>query len=191
MRKMLVTLFVMSSLLVFSQSLDSKNFNSSTLNSLLLKEINSFRKERGLDTLIFSKTMYDSLSYPNCKEVANKCDFYHPDVTTKWKRGTIKKMIAKESNKLLNDTIVTYDNGIPWITYYENAFRATLSNYTSYSELVAVAIDSWEKSPEHQKTQNTVFESKGLPSFFSCHSEYAKNGYVYIYINFTLVQRER
>jgi hypothetical protein len=190
MKKMLLIFLIVTEKLAFAQSIDINSFNSSSLNNLLLKEINNMRKERNLDTLIYSKTLFDSLSYPNCIEVVKKCDFYHPDVNEKLKRGAIKKMIALESNALFNDTVVTYNNGIPWVTYYENAFRTAISSDLTYAGLVELAIESWEKSPEHKKTQNLIFESGNLPGFFSCHSDYAKNGYVYIYINYVLLHRQ-
>lgn len=190
MKNIFVLVFVLNWFFSYSQLVTPENFNSKVVNKLLLKEINNFRKKRGLDTLVFSKTLYDSLSYPNCIEVVKSGEFYHPNIEKKWKQGTIKRMIANESYKLFKDTVITYDNNNPWITYYENGFRASLSMVSTYSELVKLAIDSWELSPEHKKTQNAVFKSKGLPSFFSCHAEYSKDGYVYIFINYTLVHRE-
>ena len=171
-----------------SQLLTSDNFDPSKLNAALLKEFNNYRRSKGLDTLVYSQTCFDSLSYPNCVEVASSGKFYHPYINDKWKRQELREMIVKDSKSSVGGSVVRHSSGLPWLDTYENAFRS-YGKYYSYESLAKMAIESWELSPAHNRVQNLDFTSSGLPGLFSCHSEFGVNGYVYIYINFIRVHR--
>lgn len=187
-------IFVLFFLLVInyslvSQQINIQNFNSSEMNLVLLKKFNEFRKSKNLDTLVYSKIVFDSLSYPNCVEVSSSCNFYHPSITKKWKNKDLRELIVNEAYDKIGGEVLRHSSGLPWLDIRENAFR-TYSLFNSYEELAKLAIDSWELSPSHNKVQNMSFLSSKLPGVFSCHSEYGKNGYIYIYINFVTIHRE-
>lgn len=191
MKTLILTFLVFFNSYLFSQQFDSQNFNSSEMNKALLKQINIYRKSKGLDTLVYSQVVFDSISYQNCNEVAISGGFYHPDIHDKWKHSTLREMIVKESYSKIGGGVMRHSSGLPWLETWENAFR--VHNYissTSYDELAKFAIKSWETSPSHNRVQNMSFSSNGLPGMFSCHSVYAKNGYIYIYINYVMVHRE-
>lgn len=190
MKKLTLLFSVLLSSFCFSQSFTKSNFNSDLMNLSMRKKFNEFRKSKNLDTLIFSQSLYDTISYINCMEVAKAGTFYHPDVTKRWKKIGVKNLIAKESKSLFNDSVITPADGIPLIEYWENAFRFQPNKEYDYDFMAELAIESWELSPGHKKTQNSSFTSEGLPGFFSCHSTFADNGYVYIYINFVRVLRD-
>ena len=177
------------SLFSFGQTMTQSDFDSKKMNETLVRVFNDFRKSMNLDTLIYSKSLHDTISFINCMEVANSGEFYHPDITKRWKKIGVKNMIAMESKELFNDSIVTPSDGIPQITYWENGFRFRPKSVNDYKTIAELAIKSWELSPSHQKTQNLSFLSKGLSGFFSCHSTFADNGYIYIFINFVQVNR--
>jgi hypothetical protein len=172
----------------FSQVIDSKNFNSSEMNRVLLKKFNSYRLSKGLDTLVYSQVSFDSLSFKNCVEVANSGKFYHPSITERWKKQPIRESIVNESKNKVGGDVIRHSTGLPWLETWENAFRVN-GYFKTYEEIADLAIKSWENSPSHNRVQNLDFESGGLPGFFSCHSVYTKEGYLYIYINFVKVHR--
>jgi hypothetical protein len=188
MRFFIVHFLLIINFYLFSQQINSENFNSSEMNRVLLKSFNEFRKSKGLDTLIYSQTVFDSLSYPNCVEVSSSCGFYHPSITIRWKNKGLRELIVKESFNSVGGDVLRHSSGLPWLDTWENAFR-TYGSFTTYEEIAKLAIDSWEKSPSHNRVQNMSFVSGDLPGLFSCHSERGKNGYIYIYINFVTVHR--
>jgi len=189
MKKILFTLSLIVSSIVNSQSITAENFDSEKMNQALLSEFNKFRKERNLDTLIYSKPLHDSVSYPNCLEVSGSGKLYHPVVTKRWVENGVKNLIANESKKLFNDNISISTSGLPAMEYWENIFRWDVDSFNSYEEMARYAIETWELSPGHKKTQNTSFLNKDLPGFFACHSIYVPNGHIYIFINFVRVWR--
>jgi hypothetical protein len=189
MKKILFTLSLIVSSIVNSQSITVENFDSEKMNQALLSEFNKFRKERNLDTLIYSKPLHDSVSYPNCLEVSGSGKLYHPVITKRWVENGVKNLIANESKKLFNDNISTSTTGLPTMEYWENIFRWDVDSFNSYEEMARYAIETWELSPGHKKTQNTSFLNKDLPGFFACHSIYVPNGHIYIFINFVRVWR--
>ena len=188
MRNLIYLIIVFLSFNSLSQRITIENFNSSELNRVLLNEINSYRKNKGLDTLVYSQVVFDSLSFPNCVEVSNSGLFYHPVITEKWKHSILREMIVSESITKVGGTVDRHSSGLPWLDTYENALRS-YNNFTSYEQIAKFAISSWETSPSHNRVQNLDFDSGDLPGLFSCHSSYGKNGYVYIYINFVRVHR--
>jgi hypothetical protein len=190
MKKILFTLSLIVSSIVNSQSITAENFDSEKMNRALLSEFNKFRKERNLDTLIYSKPLHDSVSYPNCLEVSSSGKLYHPVITERWINNGVKNLISDESKNLFNDKISTSSNtGLPAMEYWENIFRSDVDSFNSYEEMAKHAIECWENSPGHKKTQNTSFLSNNLPGFFACHSIYVPNGHIYIFINFVRVLR--
>lgn len=188
MKVFVISFFMFFSFGLLSQQITIQNFNSSEMNRVLLKAFNDYRKSKGLDTLVYSEAVFDSLSYPNCVEVASSCNFYHPSITERWKHKPLRESIVYESFNKVGGNVMRHSSGLPWLDTWENAFRS-YGVFTTYEEIAKIAIDSWEKSPGHSRVQNMSFESGGLPGLFSCHSAYGRNGYVYIYINFVTVHR--
>ena len=189
MRFFVVLFFLIINTVLLSQQINNQNFNSSEMNRVLLKTFNEFRKSKGLDTLIYSETVFDSLSYPNCVEVSSSCKFYHPSLTNRWKNKTLRELIVNESYNKIGGNVMRHSSGLPWMDTWENAFRS-YGIFNTYEEIAKVAIESWENSPAHSRVQNMSFMSSDLPGLFSCHSDYGKNGYIYIYINFVTVHRK-
>jgi len=165
------------------------NFDSEKMNKALVTEFNKFRKERNLDTLIYSKALFDTVSYQNCVEISNSGKLYHPDITERWKNNEVKRLIEAESKALFNDNIARSTTGLPAMEYWENIFRWSITSFESYESMAKYAIENWEKSPKHQATQNTSFLNEGLPGFFACHSAFIPNGHIYLVINFVRVIR--
>ena len=166
-----------------------ENFNSDIMNKVLLRKFNEFRRSRGLDTLVYSQVVFDSLSYPNCKEVAESGRFYHPSINEKWKHRILREMIVSEAKSTIGGEVKRHSSGLPWIDTWENAFRS-LSSFTNYNDIAKLAIESWENSSGHKRVQNMAFTSGNLPGLFSCHSIYGANQYIYIYINFVKIHRD-
>jgi hypothetical protein len=174
---------------LFSQKITKDNFNPSEMNKALLLEFNEYRKSKGLDTLIYSKTLFDSISYPNCMEVSKSCKFYHPYIKEKWQHKELRQMIVNESVKTVGGGFKLNTLGLPWMDVYENAFRSYIT-FDSYKEMAKLAIKSWSLSPSHDRVQNLVFESGGLPGSIACHSYYGENNYLYIFIDFVMIHRD-
>lgn len=128
MKKILFTLSLIVSSIVNSQSITAENFDSEKMNQALLSEFNKFRKERNLDTLIYSKPLHDSVSYPNCLEVSGSGKLYHPVITKRWVENGVKNLIANESKKLFNDNISTSTSGLPAMEYWKTFLDGMLTH---------------------------------------------------------------
>ena len=170
-----------------SQTIDYNNFDEDLFDIVLIKEFNNFRRTNGLDTLVYSSSLHNSISEPNCVEVSLSGRFYHPDINDKWANSGIKNQIARESNLILGGKILKHGDGTYYMDTWENAFRST-KKFNTYQELAKFTIQSWSASTEHNKIQMKSFKSGGLPGMFSCDTEYV-GGVVFVYMNFVLVNR--
>lgn len=172
---------------VFSQTINYNDFDEDLFDIVLIREFNNFRRTNGLDTLVYSSSLHNSISEPNCVEVSNSGKFYHPDINVKWSTSGVKNQIARESNLMIGGKILKHSDGTYYMDTWENAFRST-KKFNTYQELAKFAIYSWSQSVEHNKIQMKSFKSSGLPGMFACDTEYV-NGVVFVYMNFVSIYR--
>lgn len=174
----------------FSQLIDYDQFSSDLSNEALIKQFNGYRRSINMDTLVYSEELFQTLSKPNCIEVANSGGFYHPNISYLWSHSDIKPRIAIESMNKIGGIPRFNGDGSFWMDTHENAFRTT-KRFTTYEELADFAIYSWSISTKgHREVQMMPFMTMGLPGMFSCHSELnPQNGYTYIFINFVMIRR--
>jgi hypothetical protein len=172
-----------------SQRIDYTHFDTYLMDRAMLKEFNEYRRNIGLDTLVYSDELFKTVSKPNCVEVANSGTFYHPYINDIWSNTDIKYRIAQESKNKIGGIFKFHSNGTYWMDTHENAFRTT-KRFNTYEELAEYAIYSWSISEKgHREIQMMSYMTMGLPGMYSCHSELSSNGYVYIYINFVKIHR--
>ena len=55
---------------IFSQKITYMNFNSDSLNKMVLNELNSYRKNHYVDTMVFSSVLHKQITVKNCEEVS-------------------------------------------------------------------------------------------------------------------------
>ena len=103
MKYLLSILFIYSSLVSFSQKINYYNFNSDSLNNAVLRQLNLFRVNNGLDTLVFSKVLHQQITKKHCEEVSymvyNKfrSTTYHIIVDSVLRYTNFKNDIGNES----------------------------------------------------------------------------------------------
>lgn len=189
MKYILSSFFFLFVSICLSQRIDYSHFSYELMNKAMIKEFNEFRRSIGVDTLVYSDELFKTISKPNCVEVSSSGGFYHPSLIDKWHGTDIKSRIAKESLLKIGGTLKLNGDGSFWMDVHENAFRTT-KRFETYEELAEFAIYSWSISDKgHREIQMMSYMTVGLPGMFSCHSEFASNGYVYIYINFVKIRR--
>lgn len=173
----------------FGQSIDYNNFDSKKMNSALLSEMNSFRIGLYLDTLVYSEFLYSKVAKPNCEEVVNSGDFYHPIIDVYWKTSDVKDSIGAESLRKIGGILNNRTKlGKPGMLIRENAYRTTV-RFSTYQDAAKHVIESWKKSEGHHMAQTSQYSDQNLPGVFACHSIKSSDGFVYIYFEFVKLYR--
>lgn len=173
----------------FAQSINYNKFDSDKMNSALLFEMNSFRKDLSLDTLVYSNFLYLKIAKPNCEEVVLSGSFYHPIIDEYWKTSDVKDSIGSETLKKVGGILNTRTKlGKPGMLIRENAYRTSL-RFSTYQDAAKHVIESWKKSEGHHMAQTADYSDQNLPGVFACHSILSYDGFVYIYIEFVKVYR--
>ena len=192
---------------IFSQKITYLNFNSDSLNKMVLNELNTYRKNHYVDTMVFSSVLYEQITKKNCEEVSYNLFFklrvpdslYHPVQIPNYVifNTNFKNDLGSESlSKVGGILSIGYPSMKPRMDYSENCFRAnddpaTINKgFNSYEEIVKLAIYRWEKSTEgHAEAQLRDYSSQNLPGMFACHSIMTPDGMVYVFVNFVKVYR--
>jgi len=170
------------------QSIDYDNFDSEKMNRALLDEMNSFRRSSNVDTLVYSEYLFLKVAKPNCEEVVNSGDFYHPIIDEYWKASDVKDSIGSESLRKIGGTLKYNKLGKPGMLLRENAYRSNL-RFTTYEDAAQHVIESWKKSEGHHMAQTAQYCDENLPGVFACHSILSSDGFVYIYFEFVKLYR--
>jgi hypothetical protein len=89
-----------------SQQIDYTHFDTYLMNKAMLKEFNEYRRNLGLDTLVYSDELFKTISKPNCVEVSNSGNFYHPYINDIWSNTDIKYPGAFINDVMMNLQIV-------------------------------------------------------------------------------------
>jgi hypothetical protein len=172
---------------VFSQ-INYSNFDSETFNKKLLISLNKMRRDKGLDTLVPSKSVFNIFSKPNCIEVSNSNSLYHPSNTERYKNSYLRGLIIDEFKNQYGGQSILLNTGIPKMDMNENCLK-TNKKFYDYESLVDATITAWTNSQPHDKIQNLVYSSSGLPGVFSCHSVMKNDGTVYVFVNYVKIFR--
>lgn len=173
--------------LTFSQ-INSSNFDSDFFNKKLLISLNKMRKDKGLDTLVYSLSTFNIFSKPNCVEVSNNGTLYHPSNTERYKNPNLRGLIINEFKNKYGGESVLLNTGVPKMDMNENCF-STNKTFYDYEELVNIVISAWINSPAHNQVQSLEYSSGNLPGVFSCHSVMKNNGMVYVFVNYVKIFR--
>ena len=187
MKTFITSIFLITLNFVFSQ-INSSNFDSETFNKKLLISLNKMRRDKGLDTLVPSISVFNIFSKPNCVEVSNTNTLYHPSNSERHKNSYLRSLIIDEFKNKYGGQSVLLSTGVPKMDMNENCFR-TNKKFYSYETIVDVAITSWINSSAHNEIQNLVYSSSDLPGVFSCHSVMKEDGMVYVFVNYVKIYR--
>ena len=184
---------------IFSQKITYMNFNSDSLNKMVLNELNSYRKNHYVDTMVVSSVLYEQITVKNCEEVSKTNSLYHPTHIPNYviNNTNFKNDLGSESlSKVGGILSIGYPSMKPRMDYSENCFRAnddTLTQhfgFNTYDEIAKFAIYRWSKSTEgHAEAQLRDYSSQNLPGMFACHSIMTPDGVVYVFVNFVKVYR--
>lgn len=183
---------------IFSQKITYMNFNSDSLNKMVLSELNSYRKNHSVDTMVISSVLYEQITVKNCEEVSKTNSLYHPTHIPNYvfNNTNFKNDLGSESlSKVGGILSIGYPSMKPRMDYSENCFRANddpstvNKGFNTYEEIVKLAIYRWENSPAHAEAQLRDYSSQNLPGMFACHSIMTPDGMVYVFVNFVKVYR--
>lgn len=187
MKTFITSIFLITLNFVFSQ-INSSNFSSEVFNKKLLISLNKMRRDKGLDTLITSTSLFNIFSKPNCVEVSNSNTLYHPSNSERYKNSYLRNLIIDEFKTQYGGESLLLSTGVPKMDMNENCFRTNKTFY-DYEEIVNTVISAWINSPAHNEIQNLVYSSEGLPGVFSCHSIMRNDGMVYVFVNYVKIFR--
>lgn len=188
MKSLFVVIFSLLVNLVVGQGVSYSTFNSQLLNKKVLIEINKLRRNRGIDTLVTSNSVYQLFSNPNCIEVSLSGRFYHPPNQERYNNLSIRSKIISEAKNIYGGESVMLQNGLPKMSLYENAFKSNV-DYSSYDELAYRIVIAWENSEGHKRVQNMEFDSSNLPGVFACHSVMNQDGTIFVFVDYVKIFR--
>jgi hypothetical protein len=187
MKKMFTILFVLLATLLNAQVIDYNNFDKKLFEETLFNKLNEYRKSKGVDTVIWSNTIYTQITLHQMEKMVKANKLFHPDVKPMWDSLRVRQLIAKESDKLVGvKTSVSVCTG-PSMTFYENAYWTSKIDGT-YDDLADRTIKGWEQSFIHNATQYASFEKGGKPGLAACTVGVTSTG-VYVTFNFVKVYR--
>lgn len=204
MKYLISILFIYSSLLSFSQKINYYNFNSDSLNNAVLRQLNSYRKNNGLDTLVYSKVLHQQITKKHCEEVSymvyNKfrSTTYHILVDSVLRYTNFKNDIGNESLEKIGGVLSIGSPSLkPRLDFSENIHRSnddTLTQhvgFNTYDEIAKFAVYRWSISTKgHAEAQLRDYSSQGLPGMFACHTVMTKDNVVYVFVNFVTIHRK-
>ena len=189
MKKAFSILLVLITTLVNAQVIDYNNFDKKLFEKVLFDKLNEYRKLKGVETLLWSKTIYSQITVHQMKKMIKVDRLFHPDMRPMWDSLRVRQLIANESDKLVGvKTSVSICSGAS-MTLYENAYW-TGNIDGPYDDLAERAIKGWEQSFIHNATQYASFENHGKPGLAACTVGLTNRG-VYVTFNFVEVRRKK
>ena len=189
MKKTLTILFVLITTLVSAQVIDYNNFDKKLFEKVLFNKLNEYRKLKGVEPLLWSKTVYTQITVHQMEKMIKVDRLFHPDMRPMWDSLRVRQLIANESDKLVGiKTSVSICSGAS-MTLFENAYRTDYIEVT-YDDLADRTIKGWEKSFMHNATQYSSFENRGKPGLAACTVGITSRG-IYVTFNFVEVHRKK
>jgi len=179
-----VVLFLVTNL--YSQKIDTNNFNYPLLEKMVLQKINEYRKSKNLSELYYSEILKVNGSLKTSTANAEKDSAFH--------------MPPPHNNEVLNrklyNELYVVTNGKcgvekPKFVHMSNGLEIICVNIgidKTYEELSNRIVKGWLNSPKHKVVIDTNFDgSGGTPGFFSCSTKKSKSGRYYTTVNFVTI----
>lgn len=191
-------------ILSFGQRINYTNFNSDSLNNAVLRQLNLFRMNNGVDTLVYSKVLHEQITKKHCEEVSYmvyngfRSTTYHIIVDSVLRYTNFKNDIGNESLEKIGGVLSIGSPSLkPRLDYSENIHRSNDDTSTphigfnTYDEIAKFAIYRWSISTKgHAEAQLRDYSSQGLPGMFACHTVMTKDNIVYVFVNFVTIHRK-
>ena len=189
MKRIFSILLILITTLVNAQVVDYNNFDKKLFEKVLFNKLNEYRKLKGVETLLWSKTIYSQITVHQMKKMIKVDRLFHPDMRPMWDSLRVRQLIANESDKLVGvKTSVSICSGAS-MTLCENALWTGNIDGT-YDDLAERAIKGWEQSFMHNATQYASFKNCDKPGLAACTVGLTNKG-VYVTFNFVRVYREK
>lgn len=148
MKNLLVVLFFLFSLNLFSQTLDMSKINYNLLDSLIFVEVNNIRDSLNRNTIHYSSLMRDNVSKVQTKKMLDAKKCYHPE------RGTI---VTNIQQKVFNDVQksnpkLSVDKGgdLNNMTMEVCIITGYINECKTYQEMAKKIVDRWCTSEPHK-----------------------------------------
>lgn len=191
-------------ILSFGQRINYTNFNSDSLNNAVLRQLNLFRMNNGVDTLVYSKVLHEQITKKHCDEVSYmvyngfRSATYHIIVDSVLRYTNFKNDIGNESLEKIGGVLSIGSPSLkPRLDFSENIHRSNDDTSTphigfnTYDEIAKFAIYRWSISTKgHAEAQLRDYSSQGLPGMFACHTVMTKDNIVYVFVNFVTIHRK-
>ena len=187
MKKTLTILFVLITTLVSAQVIDYNNFDKKLFEKVLFDKLNECRKLKGVEPLLWSKTIYTQITTHQMEKMIKVDRLFHPDMRPMWDSLRVRHLIAKDSDQLVGvNTSISICSGAS-MRLFENAYWTGKINGT-YDDLAVRTIKGWEQSFMHNATQYASFEDSGKPGLAACTVGITSTG-IYVTFNFVKIYR--
>lgn len=180
-----VVLFLVTNL--YSQKIDTNNFNYPLLEKMVLQKINEYRKSKNLSELYYSEILKVNGSLKTSTANAEKDSAFHMIPTSK-DQVLNKKLynelyiLTKGKCGVVNPQHVDMFNG-------GEIIHVSKGVYKTYEELSNIILNGWLNSPKHKEIMEMEYLTLNkIPGLFSCSVKKSKSGRYYITVNFVTVE---
>jgi hypothetical protein len=180
--KYIVTLIVLiTSFFGFTQKIENGVINYSLLESEIVKQVNSHRKEFGVDSLPTSKVVNQEITSKNALLNSKSDSGFHPnyDRTNK----VVNEKIYKEICSIEGISSLTPE--ILDMCSYGEIISVVEGVQPTYQDFASACIKGWVNSPKHKKIMETNFTNvNGFEGLISCSVKKSITGKYYVVVNF-------
>jgi len=154
-----IVLFFVSST-IYSQKIDTENFNYKLVNRLLLEKVNQERTKKKAQELTVNKNLYKaSKHHSDWQAKKNKMTHYQTTITTKSPRKRVDKTGA--TFKMVGENVAFTDINTTVKVKMGTRIR-TLDVYT-YQDLAHILFEGWKHSKDHYKNMiHKSYNTSGL-----------------------------
>jgi len=148
MKNVILSLFLIFSLNLFSQTLDMSKINYNLLDSLIFVEVNSIRDSLNRNTIHYSSLMRENVSKIQTKKMVDSKKCFHPE------RGGIitntQNAVFNEVQKLNPTLNVKKDGDLNNMTMEVCIVTGFISECKTYQDLAKRIVERWCTSEPHK-----------------------------------------
>jgi uncharacterized protein YkwD len=173
-----VVLFLVTNL--YSQKIDTNNFNYPLLEKMVLQKINEYRKSKKLSQLVFSETLRVNASLKTSTANAKKDSAFHmPPLATNL---VLYRNLYNELYKITNGKCGIENPEFVGFTQNGEIICISPEPNETYEIMTNKIFNSWMNSPKHKAIIELPYDEN--KSVISCSSKKSKSGKIYTTVNF-------
>ena len=180
MRKFCALLVLLVSFCGMSQKIENGVINFKILENEVIKQVNQYRKNLGLDSLHTSKSVYTEIASKHMAIIVKADSSFHPDIDVR-DEAVNMKIYLERCSTLKEQPNTTY---IQILKYGENLCTLSGCSSSTYQEFASIIVKCWIKSPPHKKLMEDDYTLYGYNGLIACSAKQSKSKKYYVLVDF-------